>query len=368
MSVELPDSYESIYQRAMAQMATGNTSEAIESLKRIINRLCRLRPETLKRKANLQDTLDAASEAAFEFLRWERQYDQAISVAESVLERLSDPDMMRRRIASLTIEKGEVEEGLSRMREMAEANQDFDSWAELGAEYRVLKQYDQAEQCYRSALRQATSNQDAATVNVALFSVYRDAGRVEDALDAWDMAVVLNPELADSVFQTSSWLIRRGDLDLARKYLDRERRPIRRSFGEGLLEWQKGNEDTARRTWQSILDTDGEIEDADLTAWVEAALRLGEPERADERLTQLASSNQSIPADMITLQGIAKLMLDQVQEATERFERVIARLRRAWPSRNNIPADRWSLLTSIVPDKERQESVKGYFDTGESND
>lgn len=365
MSVELPDSYESIYQRAMVQMATGNTSEAIESLQRILNRLCRLRPETLKRKANLQDTLDAASEAAFEFLRWEQRYDQAISVAESVLERLSNPNRMRRRIASLTIEKGEVEEGLSRMRAIAEANQDFDSWTDLGAEYRVLKQYTQAEQCYRSALRQAKSNQDAAMANVALFSVYQDANRVDDALDAWDMAVVLNPELADGVFQTYGWLIRRGDLDLAQKYLDRERRPIRRRFYEGLLDWQKGNEDTARRAWQGILDTDGEIEDADLTAWVEAALRLDEPARADDRLTQLASSNQAIPAGLITMHGIAKLMLGQVQEATEQLELVVARLRHAWPSRNKIPADRWSLLTSLISDRERQESVKGYFDTAE---
>ena len=366
MSVDLPDSYESIYQRAMAQMAAGNTSEAIESLQRIINRLGRLRLETLKRKADLQDTLDAASEAAFEFLRWEQQYDEARSVGESVLERLSDPDMMRRRIASLIIEKGEVEEGLSRMREIAESKGDFDSWADLGAEYRVLKRYDHAEQCYQSALRQAKSNQDAAVANLALFSVYQDADRVEDALDAWDMAVVLDPELADSVFQCYDWLIRRDDLDLARKYLDRERRPIRRGFYEGLYDWQKGNKEAAGRTWQSVLETDGEIEDADRAAWVEAALRLGEPARADNRLTKLASSDRAIPASIITLHGIAKLMLGEVQEATERFEGVVTRLRRAWPSRSKIPADRWSLLTSLVSDRERQESVKGYFDTGES--
>ena len=158
MSVDLPDSYESIYQRAMVQMATGNTSEAIESLQRIINRLRRLRPETLKHKANLQNTLDAASQDAFEFLRWERRYDEAISLAESVLERLSDPDRMRRQIASLIIEKGEVEQGLAQMRDIAESKNDFASWADLGAEYRALKQYDQAEPCYKSALRQATSN------------------------------------------------------------------------------------------------------------------------------------------------------------------------------------------------------------------
>lgn len=366
MSVELPDSYESIYQRAMVQMATGNTAEAIELLQRIINRLRRLRPETLKRRSNLQQTLDAACEAAFEFLRWERQYDQAIAIAEGVLDRLPDPDMSRRRIASLMIEKGEVEEGLTRLREIAEANQDFASWADLGAEYRVLKQYDQAEMCYRSALRQAQSNEEASLANVALFSVYQDADRVDDALDAWDMAVVLDPELADGVFQAYGWLIRRGELDLARKYLDRERHPVRRSFYEGLLNWQTGNQDAARQRWRGVLDMDVDVEDTGLAAWIEAALRLGEPARADDRLAELASGNEAIPAGVVALHGIAKLMLGDVEQATERFEQVVARLRRGWPSRDKIPVDRWALLTSLVPDAGVQESVKRYFDIGES--
>ena len=368
MSVELPDSYESIYQRAMVQMATGNTAEAIESLQRIINRLCRLRPETLKRKANLQDTLDAATEAAFEFLRWEQQYDQAVSLAESVLDRFSDPDMMRRRIASLTIEQGKVEEGLSQMRQIAEDKQDFASWIDLGAEYRVLKQVDQAEACYKSALRQAQSNQDAAMANVALFSVYQEADRVDDALDAWDMAIVLNPELADGAYQAYGWLIRRGDLDRAQKYFSRERRPIRRSFYEGLIEWQKGNKDAARQTWQGLLNTKDKVEDPDLATWAEAALRVDEPKRVDERLTELDANSQVIPAGLITLHGIAKLMQNEVQEAREQFERVVDRLRRAWPSRSNIPTDRWDLLTVLIADRKRQESVKDYFDTGESKE
>lgn len=366
MSVELPDSYESIYQRAMVQMATGNTAEAIELLQRIINRLRRLRPETLKRKPNLQGTLSAASEAAFEFLRWEQEYDQAISIAESVLERLSDPDMFRRRIASLIIERGEVEKGMARLREIAETQEDFASWADLGAEYRVQKQYDQAARCYRSALRHAESNENAALANVALFSVYQDAGRVDDALDAWDMAVVLNPELSNGVFQAYGWLIRRGDLDLARKYLDRERHPIRRMFYEGLVDWQVGNRDAARQKWIQVLGMEVDLEDPGLAAWVEAALRVGEPARADDRLTELATGNQVVPASVVALDGIAKLMLGEIEQGAERFEQVIARMRRAWPARYKMPADRWALLTSLVPDRSIQECVKDYFDIDES--
>jgi tetratricopeptide (TPR) repeat protein len=368
MSAELPDSYESIYRRAMLQMATGDSAEAIESLLRIVNRLRRLRPETLQRKANLQDTLDAAYRAAVEFLRWEQRYDQAISIAESVLDRVPDPDPVRRQIASLMIEKGEVQDGIARLREIAETAQDFDSWADLGAEYRALKRYDQAETCYRSALRQAQDNEDAAMANLALFTVYREADRVDDALDAWDMAVVLDPDLSDGGVQAYGWLARRGDLDLARKYLDRERQPVRRQFYEGLLEWQAGNQDAARREWRRVLDMDVEMEDTDLAAWAEAALRLGEPGRADSRLAELAEDNQVPSASLVTLHGIAKLMLGEVEHAAGLFEQVAVRLRRAWPARAKIPADRWALLSSLVSDPDSLERVAGYFDIDRSGD
>jgi tetratricopeptide (TPR) repeat protein len=366
MSVELPDSYESIYQRAMVQMASGNKKEAIESLLRIINRLRRLRPETLNRRPNLQNTLDAACEAALQFLRWDRQYDRAISVAESVLDRLPDPDMIRRQIASLLIEKGEVEEGLARMREIAEANQDFISWADLGAEYRVLKQYEQAEAAYKTALRHAQSNENAALANMALLSIYQDLDRVDDALDVWDMAVVLNSALADSVFQAYAWLIRRGHLERARKYLDRERHPLRRQFYEGLIEWKVGNQDAARQAWRRVVQVDVEAEDPALAVWIEAALRLGEAEKADERLEKVVSETQMVPVGVIVLRGIAKLMLGDVEQAIEEFGRVLERLQRAWPSRDKIPADRWELLTALVPNAERQDRIKDYFESSES--
>jgi tetratricopeptide (TPR) repeat protein len=297
-------------------------------------------------------------------LRWERQYDQAIAIVESVLDRLPDPDMSRRQIASLLIEKGEVEEGLSRLREMANTKQDFVSWTDLGSEYRVLKQYDEAEASYQAALRLAQSNQQAALANVALFSIYQDADRVDDALDAWDMAVVLNPELADGVFQVYSWLIRRGDLDLAQKYLDRERHPVRRSFYEGMLDWEADNQDRARQAWRRVLGMDVEAEDPALAAWIEAALRLGEPARADERLADLLPDGQMVPAGIATLQGIASLMLGDTAEAIEYFGQVVTRLRRAWPSRNKIPAAYWELLTAVVPDAESHDRVRGYFQSG----
>jgi hypothetical protein len=90
---------------------------------------------------------------------------------------------------------------------------------------------------------------------------------------------------------------------------------------------------------------------------------LGEPERADERLQELLSDGQMVPTGIVTLLGIANLMLGDTAEAIELFERVVDRLRRAWPSRQKMPVTYWELLTTVVPDTETQDRVRGYFES-----
>ena len=80
MSVELPDSYQAIYQRAIQQMGVGESQEAIDSLLRIVKRLSRLRPETLQRKPNLQQTLYGSWNAVTQFLSWENRHQEAIDL------------------------------------------------------------------------------------------------------------------------------------------------------------------------------------------------------------------------------------------------------------------------------------------------
>jgi tetratricopeptide (TPR) repeat protein len=287
MPTELPDSYESIYTRALTQMAEGRGDEAIESMLRIVNRLGRLRPETLQRRTNLQQTLVAAWDASIRFLRWEKRYDQAIATTESVLDRLPSPESGRRRVASLMIEKGEVEEGLTRLRQIAETLNDFGSWIDLGAEHFALKRYGKAETSYQSALAMAESNEHAVIANSALLRVYQETDRVDQVLDVWNLALVLDPELAEQAVEVYGWLIRRGELDRARPFLERERNPITRTFYEGLLEWYAGQQEAARQRWREVLEMDPGQQNTQIETWMEAALRLDEPQRVDQLATEL---------------------------------------------------------------------------------
>lgn len=365
MSDELPDSYQAIYQRALQQMGVGESQEAIDSLLRIVKRLVRLSPETLQRKPNLQQTLQASWNAVVQFLRWEQRHQEAIDLTTQVMGRLSDPSTGPIRIASLTIDSGQVEEGLAALTQIAREQDSFAAWAALGSEYRILDRYDESVHAYQSALRRASNNEEAVMTNMALFGLHRSVGRIADALDAWQMALVLEPDLADQSSQVYGWLIRGGHIQEAAPYLEREIAPIQRAFYDGLIDWQANRQDAARRKWQAILEPDVELEsDADVEAMMEAALRLGKPEAAENLAKTLFLSGEPISVRAEVLRGIAKLMLEQPDLARIHFTQALLRFRRSSRLRSGLAADQWQLLTQLLPNSEQTAGFEQLFDTG----
>jgi tetratricopeptide (TPR) repeat protein len=261
------------------------------------------------------------------------------------------------------IERGETEEGLAHIRQCVEAAPSTAAWADLGTGYVVLKRYEEAESCYRSAVALAESNEDATVGHLGLFTAYKAADRVDDALSAWSMVAVLDPDMGDETFLVYPWLIERGDLDAAKRYLQREQDPNRRALYEGRIEWQAGQQSAARATWRRVLEMDIEHEEADLATWIEAALRLGEPQRAlaaEEPLTQ-GNRSRTI-TDASSMLGIAYAALGEVEKAGDWLEQAVGRLRRQWPSSNQIDSAKWRLFASLVSDEDTVQALTGYFD------
>ena len=365
MSDELPDSYQAIYQRAIEQMSLGESQEAIDSLLRIVRRLGRLRPETLQRKPNLQQTLLASWTTLVQFLRWEERYQEAIDLTRDVMDRLPHPDTGPIRIASLTIDSGEAAQGLAALTRIAQEQDSFRAWAALGSEYRLLERYDESIEAYRNALRRASSDEEAVLANMALFSLHRSVGRVPEALDAWQMALVLDPDMADSASEVYGWLIREGYLQEAAPYLERELSPILSAFFSGLVDWQADRQEAARRKWREVLDIDREPElDSEVEALMEASLRLGEPEKVTEIARELFTSRSLLSVRADVLRGIAVVMRDEPELAQSYFEQALLRFQRTTRLRSGLATDLWELLTQLVPESERTAGLARFFNTG----
>jgi tetratricopeptide (TPR) repeat protein len=362
--VELNESYEAIYQRAIDALARDDTDQAIQLLWRIVNRLTRLRPETLQRRESLERTLRTAWHSLAQILRNEGRYDEAIRACETVEGHLSGAQAPERMIASIQIEQGAVEEGLSQLRQIAEETSSMAAWADLGTEYAGLERYEEAEAAYKAALRAATSNEEAAFVNLALFRTYQDMGQIEDALSTWSMASVLEPDLATHVMEVYSWLIERGELDRARRYVAREEDPARRMLYEGLIEEKEGHEEEARSIWQRVVRLDPQAEEVNEEAWSEAALRLGEPQRVISFEKDIGGDLNLVSVGQATLFGIAEAAAGEMEEATGWFGQVRQELERAGHPTGKIEVKYRDLLAQAVPDQERVQALSSYFEEG----
>jgi tetratricopeptide (TPR) repeat protein len=360
--VELEQSYDAIYERALVSIGRGDADEGIELLWRIVNRLTKLRPETLKRREELANALRTAWNSLAQTLRREKRYEEAIEASRAVADHLSGARVPERMIASVRIEQGLVEEGLAQMRQIAEETSAMVAWMDLGGEYVALDHYEEAEAAYRRARQLADSNESAAFANIALFRVYQEIGRVDDALSAWGMATVLDPDLAVHVFEVYSWLIERGELDTARRYLQREDNPARRMLYEGVIELQTGHGEEARSAWRRVVRLNPRDEQVDEVAWSEAALRLGEPEPVialkDEAVREVVVVDEALA----TLFGIAHAAAGELERAKHWLGRVQDELQRGWPSTGKIEARYGELLEEVVADLEIVEALRSYFE------
>ena len=199
MPDRLPDSYESLFDRALTEIGRGNTQEAIDLVSRIVNRLSKLSSTTMARKPDRGVLFMDAWDLWIELLRWEKRFDEAIAICEQLAAQRPDLIVIQTRIWMLTIEVGETQAGVEGLRQLVEEHQNFEAQTILGVEYRYLKQYQHAESSLQAALSMAQSNEQAAIAQEELMLLYQEIERTEDMLEAWNMCVVFEPERIDGI-------------------------------------------------------------------------------------------------------------------------------------------------------------------------
>lgn len=362
MPVELDESYGAIYERATAAIARGDTDQAVQLLWRTVNRLTKLRPATLQRREVPERTLRSAWNTLTQILRREKRYDEAIQACHAVAHHLSGTRAPERMVASLRIEQGEVEEGLEELRQIAAETSTLAVWTDLGSEYVALDRYREAEACYKMARQLAESNEAAAFVNIALFRAYQEMGHIEDALSTWGMATVLDPDLGVHALEVYSWLIERGELERAKRYLQREQNSARRMLYQGLIEWKSGHGAEARSLWQRVVQLDPQHEDVDEVAWMEAALRLNEPGRVLTFEENAFGDLTLVTEGQAALVAIAHAAAGKLEGAKHRLDQVQRELQRTWRRAGKIEARYRALLEQVVADKDTVQALRSYFE------
>jgi tetratricopeptide (TPR) repeat protein len=329
-----------------------------------VEKLGRLSDGVLARRPELRDMELQARLELTEMLRLEGRFSEAMEVKEVLLE--THPDRAadwRRDLAVLRISKGEVETGLAELRALAgEAPEEVWKWIVLGVESRFEGRFAESQEALDKALALAQDGGNTDELTTAYyhrFLLYRDMGRVDDAVAAWNEALALNAEVRSSVRDVYTMLTESGRYSEARGYVDRDENELQAGYQRGLLAHLTGGTADARREWRAVAKLEPEEFESGHDAWAEAVLRLGDPEPLLERVNSLLGRRGS--ARLFTLAGIAWAMRGDRQEAQQAFERTIDILRRWRPPKHKLDSADWRLLDSLVANEELKAVLRPYF-------
>ncbi|MBN1581187.1 MAG: hypothetical protein JXA89_10830 [Anaerolineae bacterium] len=365
MSVELVDSYESLLDRAVQQIALGKSQDAIDLALRVVNRLSKLSAETLTRKPGHRVILMNAWQMSVEFLRWEKRFGEAIALCEQLIASHPGFDEISIRINLLRIEQGKIDEGLADLCQTVERIDGAYGWTILGIQLNELGHSDRAEACFRKALARAESNEASAEAYEELVTLYKSQHRVVEALEAWNMAVVLQPEQVENSHILYRWLIQEGEIERAQSFLRRERNLVWMEFYSGLIAWRVEQPDRACRHWRAALDVKIGEDDPALIEWLEAAVRLGETSTALAEVEHRMSHGDPLPPFALMMSALAYAINGDMLLAHEAMHTVVQTLERRWPSRARIEGW-WPLVTTVISNPETLLALAGYFEQGEA--
>jgi len=361
--MRLLDSYQDLYSQARTARLAGRHEEAITTYTRIVERLSQLSAETLQGRPDLEELLHQAAEELVEVLRWERRYDQAIELEKALIAMLPREELVRgTEIANLLIEKGQVEEGLSQLQEIADADADnIWGWMTLGAQYLWLRRYEESETYFERAVGVAdAAEEDVAFAYRYLFQLYKEQDRYEEAVAAWEKARRLDPETQSTLPEVYGMFIAAGDYKQAHSYLRREQNRLRYLFHLGLMDHHQGDEYAAQRQWRRLANMDPKNYEEGQDAWAEGCLRLGLVQRAINELARRVNQGD-ISSHRMMLLGLGWAMAGDAQKASAALDGTVMILDHSRPRRSKLSRRDWRLFEELVDNEEVLKALEDYF-------
>jgi len=358
----LRDSYEGMYNRALALTRSGDIEGSIGLFRRLTSRLANLPESILRRRPELGDLHQQARLQLTSLLSSEARYAEAIEVAQVLLDtHPGEARRWRRELAVLRCAKGE-ESGLEELQALAEESPgEPEAWLLLGTENRLAGRFADSRKALDKALTlcQENNGEDCADVYYQQFLLFKEMKQMDDALAAWEAAESHNPEIGSTVRQVYELLTQAGRYSDALRYVARDANRLQAGFQQGLIASLTGRSLEAREEWRQVAGLDPNEYQYGHDAWVEAVLRLGNPDPALEWL-QDSLPRVGTPR-LLVLSGIGWAMRKDAELAGLLFQQAINMQRRQRPPKKKLDSTDWQLLDSLVKDEEVKTALKPYF-------
>lgn len=358
------DSYEYIYALAESSLAKGDIDTAQANYHRLSERLSKLKPVVLERRPELRNLLVLSLGKQAQIHHIQGEFEQALEVYEQAIDISPEiKDRWQRDMALVRIDMGEAEMGLDMLRAQAISHPgESELWLAIGVEAEALGRLDEAEENLQRASRTASAPEDKAQAYLALFDFYREQGRIEEALAAWDQAWESDSLDSGYVFPLYQMMWEAGDLDRSREYLKQEKNPLRKGFHQGLLAASVGDSDEATRQWKRVAKMNPLEYDEGHDAWAEAALRVDHsPQEVIASLSAVLEAGDFTPRGLL-LQAIAEARIGHTEHAQEVLEIARNLGLRSRPRAEKLPAAHWALFDELVADEEIKKQLQHVFE------
>lgn len=366
---QVPGSYYDLLTKARKLQDQRRWEEAASICERVVERLSRL-PEHRRRPDTTQARLLIAAAADLSDIRArQRNYDAAIDLCKQLQAWDSGAvDFWIREVHVLQIEQGDVEKGLTGLQELAEGAPDnAGHWLALSREAAHLKRLDLVVEAVANLERLAPSMEDAGTpasYHLARFDSYTLQDRWPEAVQAWETAVSRDDSVNDSREMVVHMLLEADRLDEAMGLLDDESmgEPIA-TYYRAYIAHRRGDSVRARYLWRQVAETDMDEHPEAALAIALALCWLGQALSAlGMLLDQVRVSKEMTPRKALVL-ALAWAMVDNLEAAQTNLYLATGQDRPDEREQRLSPLD-WYPFEVLVKNTAIREALKTYFDPG----
>lgn len=360
----IPGSYDERLAEARRLRNHGAYDEALAILERISARLLRLPERRRAPGSELWVNLIAATALMADI----KATTGHVAEAESLWAQLEEWDRRRwtswRRLRLIRqIERGEVDEGIRQLHELAEENpDDIHNWLAAAEAAMEAGRYDSTEAWLQRArpLYAAVEDDELAASYVLLrYRLNSQLGRWREALDDWYGAMGLNEELEQFAEMTVRELLAAEQYDLALELLtDEVFLPPVVQYYQAWIARHRGDQVRARHLWRQLIETEQDAYEALNLVQLKALSLcwLGRPAEAVAMILQeveLTGELQSIDALALAL-GWG--MMGKATEARANLSSAVGRA-----DVQPLSALEWYDFDTLIRDEALKTELRKYF-------
>ncbi|OQY30125.1 MAG: hypothetical protein B6243_10715 [Anaerolineaceae bacterium 4572_5.2] len=367
----LPGSYEDLYERGMSYFKEGQYDEALPVFERLYARLSKLSDKIFKRRPDLRELQLLSTEALAVLLGRQKEFERAEGLIQELIQ-LTAPQPAEARWIQMSlfykIDSGseDFQTVMDELRAMAVMYpEDRWAWSMMGRLWLHQGNYAEAESNFNRAIEREGSFSDFLITQTALFTLYKDQQRFDEAEEA--MKILwrdLDVPDAKHPYPLYKMYLQSGNFKRAEYWLKQEKNPLNANFYRGLLAQKQGDEDAARDFWQKAVAEDPSLFEDGHPGWANAAMRLEtDPLFIVEKLESLTGDDDDPAAHTLLMLAIAHIRAGNLDAA----RRILADLNDD-PMKTSLlwepplNAEDWQLFTELISSAETQEAFKEYFE------